>query len=116
MARTRLDEGLLEFRATGMITEPRVVRFPEYVDVLFPLTRTLSFTIVPTAGWTRPMDLFRTAALKRIEADPSRRAEWKEYTRANAVADSIDQARGADDPYYINPAGYDLVPTTPNEP
>ncbi len=116
IAPNRLDAALSEFRTTGRITEPRVVRFPEYVDVLFPLTRTLPFTIVPTAGWSRPMDLFRTAALKRIEADPARRAEWVEYTRANAVADSIDKARGADDPYYINSAAYDSVQTDAHEP
>jgi Xaa-Pro aminopeptidase len=116
IAPNRLDVALSEFRATGRITEPRVVRFPEYVDVLFPLTRTMPFTIVPTAGWSRPMDLFRTTALKRIEADPSRRAEWREYTRANEVADSIDKARGADDPYYINSAAYDSVQTDAHEP
>lgn len=116
IAPNRFEAALSEFRATGGITEPRVVRFPEYVDVLFPLTRTLPFTIVPTAGWTRPMDLFRTAALKRIESDPSRRAEWVEYTRATTVADSIDKARGADDPYYINSAAYDLAQTNSHEP
>ncbi len=116
IAPNRLDAALSEFRATGRITEPRVVRFPEYVDVLFPLTRSLPFTIVPTAGWSRPIDLFRTAALKRIEADPSRRAEWAEYTRANAVSDSIDKAHGADDPYYINSTAYDLAQTAAHEP
>ena len=116
IAPNRLEAAMTEFRATGKITEPRVVRFPEYVDVLFPLTRTQSFTIVPTAGWSRPMDRFRNAALKRIETDPARRAEWLAYTRANARADSIDTARGADDPYYINSAAYDSVQTEAHEP
>ena len=116
IAPNRLEAAMREFSATGKITEPRVVRFPEYVDVLFPLTRTVPFTIVPTAGWTRPMDQFRTAALKRIEADPTRRAEWMEYDRATRFADSIVAARGADDPYYINSVAYDSVQTAAHEP
>lgn len=116
IAPNRLDAAIREFRATGTITEPRVTRFPEYVDVLFPLTRTMRFTIVPTAGWTRPMDAYRTAALKRIESDSSRRAEWQEYSEANHVADSIVALRGADDPYFINSAAYDSIQTAAHEP
>ncbi len=116
IAPNRLDAAMREFTTTGKITEPRVVRFPEYVDVLFPLTRTMKFTIVPTAGWSKPMDAYRTAALKRIEADSSRGAEWSEYTRANALADSLIAARGADDPYFINSAAYDSIETTSHEP
>ena len=116
IAPNRLAAAMEEFQRTGAITEPRVVRFPEYVDVLFPLTREMKFTIVPTAGWTRPMDRFRSAALKRIEADPARRADWEAYTRANALADSIDRSQGADDPYWINSEAYDRVQTAAHEP
>ena len=116
IAPNRLQAATAEFVATGKIAEPRVVRFPEYVDVLFPLTRTMPFTIVPTAGWTRPMDQFRTAALRRIEADASRRVEWMEYDRANKFADSVVAAHGADDPYYINSVAYDSVQTAAHEP
>lgn len=116
IAPNRFDAAHDEFARTGAITEPRVVRFPEYVDVLFPLSRVMTFTIIPTAGWTRPMDRFRSAALKRIEADPARRADWEAYTRANAVADSIDRAHGADNPYWINSDAYDLAQTAAHEP
>ena len=112
----RLDAALREFRATGTILEPRVVRFPEYVDVLFPLTREIPFTIVPTAGWSRPMDAYRTAALKRIEADPTRRAEWAAYEAANRREDSLVAARGADNPYFINSVTYDSIETAAHEP
>ncbi len=116
IAPNRLDAARREFRATGTIVEPRVVRFPEYVDVLFPLTREFGFTIVPTAGWSRPMDAYRTAALKRIEADPARRAEWAEYEAANHREDSLVTVRGADDPYFINSAAYDSIETAAHEP
>ena len=116
IAANRLDAAWREFRSTGVITEPRVVRFPEYVDVLFPLSRTMRFTIVPTAGWTRPMDQFRTAALNRIEGDSSRRAEWLEYSAANRRADSLVALRGADNPYFINSAAYDSLQVAAHEP
>ena len=112
----RLDDAQREFAATGQIVEPRVVRFPEYVDVLFPMTRSMRFTIIPTAGWSRPMDAFRTTALRRIEGDTSRRAEWREYADANRRADSVVTVRGADDPYFINSAEYDSIQTVAHEP
>ena len=116
IAPNRFDAALREFRVTGMITEPRVARFPEYVDVLFPLTRELSFTIVPTAGWSKPMDAYRTAALKRIEADSTRRAEWIEYSRATAKGDSLTNLGGADDPRFVNSEAYDAIQTAAHEP
>ncbi len=116
IAPNRLDQAMREFSATGKISEPRVVRFPEYVDVLFPLTKSLRFTIVPTAGWSKPMDAYRTAALKRIEGDSTRRAEWREYSAAIAREDSLIAARGADDPYFINSAAYDSIETAAHEP
>ncbi len=116
IAPNRFDAAMQEFVATGKITEARVVRFPEYVDVLFPLTKSMRFTIVPTAGWSRPMDAYRTAALKRIEADPTRRDEWQEYTRATRRADSLVALHGADNPYFINSAAYDSIQTAAHEP
>ena len=116
IAPNRFDEAMREFTRTGTITEPRVVRFPEYVDVLFPLTRTMKFTIVPTAGWTRPMDAYRTAALKRIELDASRSDEWRAYQHAQHRADSLVARFGADNPYFINSARYDSIQTDAHEP
>ena len=116
IAPNRFEAATREFAATGSITEPRVTRFPEYVDVLFPLSRTQRFTIVPTAGWTRPMDLYRNAALKRIETDPTRHEEWLAYTSANHKADSLVALHGADNPYFINSVLYDSIQTAAHEP
>ncbi len=112
----RFDAAMRQFTHTGQITEPRVLRFPEYIDVLFPLSTSMAFTIVPTAGWSKPMDAYRTAALKRIEADPSRRAEWQEYTSATRRADSLTALHGADNPFFINSAAYDSLQTAAHEP
>lgn len=116
IAPNRMDAAAREFNLTGKITEPRVVRFPEYVDVLFPLTKSMRFTIVPTAGWTKPMDTYRTATLKRIETDTTRREEWLAYTRANQVRDSLVALHGADDPYFIHSTTYDSIEAAAHEP
>ncbi len=107
----RFAAAMHEFQRTGTITEPRVARFPEYVDVLFPMTREMAFTIIPTAGWTKSMDTYRNAALKRLSADPARRTEWNAYQLASSIADSIVKQRGSDDPYFINSAAYDSIQT-----
>ena len=71
------------------MAEPRVSRFPEYADVLFPLSRTMRFEASGTAGWNHPMDRFRRERLATIEADGSRRADWSAYQAA--IADSERQ-------------------------
>ena len=112
----RFAAALDEFQRTGTITEARVARFPEYVDVLFPLTREMQFTIIPTAGWTRPMDLYRNAALKRLAGDTSRREQWTEYEAATRLADSLVKVQGSDDPYFINSVQYDSIQTVAHVP
>ena len=116
IAPNRFDAAMREFARTGVITEPRVVRFPEYVDVLFPLTKVWPFTIVPTAGWSRPMDRYRTAALARVAADASRADEWRAYQEAGHRADSLVALHGLDNPYFINSAAYDSIQTDAHEP
>ena len=104
----RADEALRTFRETGTVTESRVARFPEYVDVLYPLTREMQFEIVPTAGWTARMASFRSDRLSAIAADASRREEWAEYLAANEAADACSEEQGAsDDPYFIHTDQYD---------
>ncbi len=108
IAPNRFEQARREFQETGTIVEPRVSRFPEYVDVLFPLSRVHPFEIVPTAGWNAPMDKFRRAALARIEHDPARAADWARYVAAQARSDSAIRAGGAvDDPRWIHTDGWD---------
>ena len=49
----RWDRARTEFAATGTVDEPRVRRFPEYMQVLFPLSLEMSFEVIPTAGLDR---------------------------------------------------------------
>lgn len=102
----RMDEAMRSYVEDGMVTEPRVTRFPEYKDALFPLLNEIEFEIIPTAGWTREMADFRSDALQAISKDKTREDDWEAYqagldTMRNTIGD-----RG-DDPYYIHSDAYD---------
>jgi len=106
----RFDRAKEEFQTTGTITEPRVKVFPEYVDVLFPLSKELPFAIIPTSAWTLPMHTYRNAALKRLAAAPERAAQWKAYQEAEKQSAAALKAGGAeDDPRYIHSDAYDAA-------
>ena len=106
----RLEAAWEGFNRDDSISEPRVKRFPEYVDVIFPLSKTLDFEIIPTAGWTRPMALERSQKLKAIKENPERIEDWSAYTAANAKSDSLYKATGkVDDPYFIHTSQYDDI-------
>lgn len=103
----RWDRAWAEFEATGTVEEPRVRRFPEYMEGLFPLSRELKFEVIPTAGWTEPMSDFRAAYLDAYSRDPERADGWAEY-RAAAEASAEALAAGAgDDPRWIHTDAYD---------
>ncbi|MCZ0934247.1 MAG: hypothetical protein OXJ54_03605 [Gemmatimonadetes bacterium] len=103
----RWDRAWAEFEATGTVEEPRVRRFPEYMEGLFPLSREMDFEVIPTAGWTEPMSDFRAAYLDAYSRDPDRAAGWAEY-RAAADASAEALAAGAgDDPRWIHTDAYD---------
>lgn len=106
----RMEEAMIGFQRDDSISEPRVMRFPEYVDVVFPLTKELSFDIIPTAGWTKPMADERSAKLRAISKDSSRTADWAAYTSANRRSDSMYAASGkVNDPYFIHTQAYDDI-------
>lgn len=106
----RFPVAMEEFLEHGIITESRVKVFPEYVDVIFPLTKEMEFKIIPTAGWTKEMAENRRDALKRIREDESRAEEWNELEEAGKKADSLMKASGREyDPYWIHTDEYDEV-------
>ena len=104
------DEAIEGFRRDDTISEPRTMRFPEYVDVVFPLTKTMDFEIIPTAGWTRIMANERRDKLRAIRQDPTRADDWKEYVEGNRLSDSLYKATGkVNDPYFIHTDEYDRI-------
>src|SRR5688500_10746873 len=44
-----------EWKSNKKIREERVVQFPEYTDVVFPLSEKLNFEIIPVSAWTEQM-------------------------------------------------------------
>ena len=106
----RFENAVQGFKRDDSISEPRVLRFPEYVDVVFPLTKELDFEIIPTAGWTSPMAQERSQKLRAISKDSSRIADWAAYVTANKHSDSVYKATGkANDPYFIHTHSYDSI-------
>ncbi|MCP3915385.1 MAG: hypothetical protein GY711_07505 [bacterium] len=105
----RIDAAWGSFTATGTIDEPRVTRFPEYVDVLFPLTREMRFTIVPCAAWTRKMADERTAKLTELrETHPQDSAVVQSHW--NSIdARLVEAGLDPNDPFDIHTASYDAV-------
>lgn len=111
----RLDQAVREFAATGTIEEPRVVRFPEYTDALFPLTREMDFEIVPCAAWTRAMADARSARLRELQtARPEAHAEvqgaWERMER------ELEEAGLDDNPEGIHTEAYDAITRRGMEP
>jgi len=96
------------FAADGTLKEARVQRFPEYVDVMFPLSRKLPFEIIGAAAWNEPMANYRRSALKKIEADPQRASEWTQYLGANQIMEKALDGRD-DDPVFIHSDAYDTI-------
>jgi hypothetical protein len=106
----RFTEAMEGFRRDDSISEPRVMRFPEYVDVVFPLTKEMDFEIIPTAGWTAPMAKERSQKLRAISKDTSRISDWEAYTTASRLTDSLMVATGnQNDPYFIHSHQYDSI-------
>ncbi len=106
----RFKNAMQGFQRDDSISEPRVMRFPEYVDVVFPLTKELDFEIIPTAGWTFPMAQERSQKLRDISNDSLRIDDWTAYLKANKRSDSIYKSTGkVNDPYFIHTNKYDSI-------
>ena len=106
----RLGRATEEFFATSSIAEPRVSRFPEYVDVLFPMLAYSGFHVIGTAAWNQPMDRYRRERLAAIEHDPKRAVAWAEYQAAIRASEAALARGGApDDPHWIHTDAYDAA-------
>jgi len=107
----RLAETMKGFTETGVVSEPRVKIFPEYKDVLFPLSKEMDFKIIPTAAWTQGMADYRREALISIRENEARKEDWDAYLAANKASESAIGDR-KDDPYFIHSNEYDTITKT----
>ena len=104
----RFEKAIITYQETGVVNESRVARFPEYVDVIIPLTKEMDFKLIPTAAWTEEMADARTEKMRAIRDDPNRYDDWQAYGYAKYQSDSIKDASGRKwDPYWINSDAYD---------
>ncbi len=111
----RLDTALRQFDETGSVDEPRVKRFPEYVDAMFPLHRSMHFTIVPCAAWTKAMSDDRQEKLARFKK--TRPEDWAEMERAEREADEqLHREHLDEDPLKIHTDRYDEITARGLEP
>jgi len=93
----------------SVIEDPRVLRFPEYTDVILQLSRRMGFEVVPCAGWTQEMSDLRETRIHAFETEERYRTAREAYARRLAAVEAkyaADTAR-ADDPFYIHSDAYD---------
>lgn len=102
----RYPTAVREFRATGKIREPRVSRFPEYTEALFPLTKEMHFEIIPCAAWTKAMSDARNATLERMKTE--RPEDYRASEEAmDWLAKKLEAEGLADTPRGIHSPRYD---------
>ncbi|WP_425392038.1 hypothetical protein [Ekhidna sp.] len=104
----RFQKAMQSYEETGVVNEYRVAQFPEYVDVIIPLTKEMNFELIPTSAWTEEIANDRLSKMRTIRDDPNRADEWQKYGMARYSADSIKETSGRQyDPYWINSSAYD---------
>jgi hypothetical protein len=101
----RIQEDLLERDA---IEDPRVLRFPEYAELILRLSLSMEFTIEPCAGWNIEMSDLRASQIAEFEGS----ARWAdlraEYARRlSALRSTYGDDPVGDDPTYIHSDAYD---------
>lgn len=80
-----------QFQETGSITEPRVLQYPEFSEVVFPLSKEMSFIIKPVSAWTEDMANAREAKLEALKFDKKRAQDWRTYQEARANSSKLFQ-------------------------
>ncbi len=95
----------------GVIEDPRVLRFPEYVDdgAILRSKDRLGYEVAPCAGWTQEMSDLRNERIRRFDTEVEWAEEREEYARQVAEVQARYAAgRGDnDDPAYIHSDAYD---------
>jgi len=105
----RLEQTLKGFAMEGEVTEPRVMRFPEYKSVVFDLSKSMNFEVIAAAAWTEPMNNYRRAAFERLEKDPARVADMATYHAALDAMNKAVNAGGRDNVAFLNSEAYDAL-------
>lgn len=98
-----------DFTERGVIEDPRVQRFPEYVDAILQLSVEEGFRMVPCAGWTQAMSDLRNTRVQQFNSEPEWAEQRAEYEQ---LVQRVREAAGGnygsnDDPGFIHSRAYD---------
>lgn len=98
-----------EYASGGTISDSRVLRFPEYTDVLLPLKKEMGFDLEGCAAWTQDMADARNRKLKALGDLPEFAELNAEYVRRGAEIEARHKAEpiDEDDPKVIHSEIYD---------
>lgn len=103
---------LATWKEKHVVEDSRVKVFPEYVDVLMPLTDEMDFVVEPTAGWSEWMAQARRAKIEEFQTAEVYAELFSEYERDEAWVTAWLEEHPApaegDDPFYIHSPRYDL--------
>jgi YVTN family beta-propeller protein len=101
----RIDRDLRERDA---IEDPRVLRFPEYTDLILRLSLSMDFEIEPCAGWSIEMSDLRETRIADFESESAWSGPRRDYARRLAALQaSRDAVANEEDPAWIHSDGYD---------
>jgi YVTN family beta-propeller protein len=100
-----------DYAERGVIEDSRVLRFPEYTDVLLPLKLRMGFAIEPGAAWTQEMSDLREARIHVFEHDAAFAERNVAYQAAVKTAEAQDTSdvTDLDDPRVIHTDAYDRM-------
>lgn len=90
----RFTIAALEFNTTGKISEPRIVQYPEFSQVVFPLQKKMRFQLKPVSAWTEKMAEDRERKLVAISRDPARANDWNTYLDARDKTSELFEKEG----------------------
>lgn len=107
----RWDRIWRDYAERGTIEDSRILRFPEYTDVLLPLKVQLGFAVEQGAAWTQEMSDLRNARIAAFEQQPVFAERAARYRAATEAAQALDREHllDSDDPQVIHSAEYDRL-------
>jgi hypothetical protein len=88
----RFEIATAQYNKHHKISEPRVVQYPEFAEVIFPLKDSLHFDLIPVSAWTEKMATDREERLEEIKYDTNRSEDWQKYIAAREKTTALFDA------------------------
>ena len=99
-----------QFQTSGKIEEPRVLQYPEFSKVIFPLQKVLGFSLKPVSAWTEEMANARESKLEEIKTDVNKEKDWQTYMEARELSGKLfDNFIEEFDPVKIHSDDFDRI-------